>query len=264
MSIRAFSGCKAAAAAAGLAAVAALAPAAQAGPVTIVSQEQGVGAFVEAPGVGNDDDDRSATEPGLFDESVSAEVSGDGFLGRATASLTSSFVDNTFRFASSVSYDIQETRDNPDSPGRVAAAATAITVFTLDEPYRYELNTDSNDSEGVQPERFEAPFEFTGFSSVDFPDLVEGNVGDDTLSEGTYRIVFPLAVEDTPGRPELTSFAAERSATLELSPVDGDGDGDGNGGGGEPNPIPLPPAVWAGLSVMGLGLLNRWRKSLRA
>lgn len=105
-------GRKSTAALTSLATMAALASAAHAGPVSIVSQERSVLANASAVGAASESDERSAPDAGPFDESVTAEVSGEGFLSRATASMTSTLGDDGFAFAGSLSYDVRETRSD--------------------------------------------------------------------------------------------------------------------------------------------------------
>ena len=250
-----------AAAGAGLA-LAALGPAvAQAGPVQVISQEREIRAGARVGVTGEDgvtdedsqDDREVAPDAGPFNATVSADVSREGFVARSSATMNSTLDDDGFDFAGRLEWEVENQGLDPDEA--VAEALFDVTViFSLDEAYRYNFATDLNviRNEGGDPEGQDVNFRLV--SQTDGQEVPEGS---GTLAPGEYRLdLLRYVANSGADAPVEGAFAEEYDIRLELEQADG-----GDGGGGGETPIPLPPAVWAGLSVMGLGLLNRWRKS---
>lgn len=225
--------------------VIALVPVARAGTVTIISQHREITARAAGEGVG-----RTAPDAGPFSATASVDASDDTGIARATTTVDSRLGQDGFFFSGRAAYDKHFFDSEQGTGPSVLYRLTFEVIFSIDEPYNYEYALLFNNIKSDPTADSSAEFEFSGD-----PDALGDPPSRGTFEAGTYRLFLTSGAESIGRAGELISFEEEYDWRLALSPVDGDGD---------PTPIPLPPALWAGLSVMGLGLLNRWRKSLRA
>ena len=228
-------------------------PAANAGPVQILGENRGVTATAR-PGAGADPvvENVTAADAGTFVATAAADASGDGFVSRATSSVTSRLGSDGLHFAGTLSWETQDTRapGSADSATAVAAVVGGVT-FRLDEPYDFEFSLVSrvieNSTSGAELAEGINVVVLDGGSDSIFP----GDSG--TLRPGEYLLQFNRSTESTVSGDALDRSTLEYELDLNLTPSDGSS---------EPNPIPLPPAAWAGLGTMGLVGLGRLTRRL--
>jgi hypothetical protein len=216
-----------------------------AGPVRIDSQQRSVTARVQ-PGQGAAAviDTRSATGNGPFDESVAVDASGDGFVGRANATLTSTIGNDGFHYEGTLAWEVQDTRSSAATDQSTKAEASFLTdiSFTLDEAYDFSFTESLN---STAPGSGESGESVTVLFFEGGPAL-PGESG--TLQPGSYNLRVQRSTEALLSGTGLATYAIDFDVDFNLAPSDGSS---------EPNPIPLPPAAWAGLATMGLIGLTR-------
>ena len=220
-----------------------------AGPVQIISQDRRVTAVARPSGGGTPVTETvTAPDNGLFEETATADASGQGFTARATSSVKSSIGNDGIHIEGTLAW---ETEDNVNPAAVDSATADAIVFhdifFRLDEAYDFDFKpiTSVVDRNGGGGESGE------GFTQLTFLSTGVGPGTSGTLQPGDYHFTFQRSKESTVSGP-LGTLTEDYTVHLDLSPSDGSS---------EPNPIPLPPAAWAALSTMGLiGLARTVRR----
>ena len=212
-----------------------------AGPLQILSQDRTVTATAR-PGGGTEAviDEVRAPDKGAFNETANVDVTGDGFVSRATSTVQSTMGNDGFHIKGSLSWQTQDVRipGSADSAGATAGVFHDI-FFRLDQPYDFTFTetlkvTDNNGQGGESGENFT----FLFFGQGGF------GVGDSgTLQPGDYNLRFTRDTTSTVSGEQLGSFALDYDVNLNLT-AHGDG-------GGKPPAVPLPPAAWAALVTLG-------------
>lgn len=228
--------------------------AAYAGPVQILSQDRRATATAR-PGGGGDPVVENITAPdsGLFDETATADASGEGFVSRASSSLVSRLGNDGLHFAGTLTWETQDTvRPAAIDSATADASVVGEVRFRLDEAYDYtfSLGLDVTEQSTSGAESGE------GFTFVFFED-VQGQIApgeSGTLQPGTYFLQFNRSTGSLVSGDGLDRHSVDFALDLDLAPSDGSS---------EPNPIPLPPAAWAALSTMGMIGLTRAAGRLR-
>ena len=209
-----------------------------AGPVQITSQDRRVTATAR-PGAGADPvvDEVTAPDNGPFNQTANVDASGDGFVSRATSSVTSTMGNDGFHIKGTLSWQTQDTRSPGGADSATATAAVLHDIFfRLDQPYDFTFTetlkvTDDNNPGGESGENFT----FLSFGQGGF------SVGDSgTLQPGDYNLRFSRDTSSTVSGDPLGSFALDYDVNLNLTAQDG-------GGSNPPPGVPLPPAAWAAL-----------------
>jgi hypothetical protein len=224
------------------ASVALVAPAAKAGPVQIVSSERYVQARIDRDGTETQGGRTTAPTSGPFKDTVSGDITGDGFFSHANGSIDTNLNESGLTFHATLSTQTQDTRsaDVRQFDGLTTTDATfAEVVFSIDKPFDFTyLDKRVFTGTGNEPGR-EIGSDLTGdngFSKF----LGDGTSG--TISPGTYTL-RSFQTYQSFADSVLTDFDFTQDVAFRLSPV-------GGAGGGGPHSVPLPPAVWSGGIVL--------------
>jgi hypothetical protein len=214
-------------------------PAAVAGPVQILSQDRRVEATAR-PGAGaaNVVDEITAPDNGPFNETATIDASGDGFVSRATSTVTSTIGNDGIHIKGTLSWQSQDTRAPASVDSATATAAVLHDIFfRLDQPYDFTFTETLNvtDNNGLGSEIGEN-FTFLSFGQTGV------GVGDSgTLQPGDYNLRYSRDTGSNVSGDTLASYSIDYDMNLNLTPRDG--------GSGPPPAVPLPAAAWMALAT---------------